>query len=71
MTKPFDIGCVSYLNSKPLIEPLMDNPAVRVHFAVPAGLLDLVSRGEVCCALLPMVDYHHSPLDLLLLPLLA
>lgn len=68
MTKPFDIGCVSYLNSKPLIEPLMDNPAVRVHFAVPAGLLDLVSRGQVCCALLPMVDYHHSPLDLLLLP---
>ncbi len=68
MTEPLNIGCVSYLNSKPLIEPLMNNPAVQVHFAVPAALLDLISRGQVCCALLPMVDYQASPLDLLLLP---
>ncbi len=68
MSEPLKIGCVSYLNSKPLIEPLLDNPAVKVHFAVPAALLDLISRGEVCCALLPMVDYQASDLDLLLLP---
>ena len=68
MTEPLNIGCVSYLNSKPLIEPLLDNPAVKVHFAVPAALLGMVSCGQVCCALLPMVDYQNSPLDLLLLP---
>ena len=68
MIEPLHIGCVSYLNSKPLIEPLLENPAVKVHFAVPAARLDLVSRGQVCCALLPMVDYQASPVDLLLLP---
>ena len=35
------IGCVSFLNSKPLIDPLLDDRSAHVHFAVPSALLDL------------------------------
>ncbi len=29
------VGCVSFLNSKPLIDPLVGRPDVEIHFAVP------------------------------------
>ena len=32
------VGCVSYLNSKPLIEPLLNHPGIHVRFAVPSAL---------------------------------
>jgi chorismate dehydratase len=62
------IGCVSYLNSKPLIEPILRRQEVRVHFAVPAALSDLLNSGQVNAALLPIVDYQNSPRELLLVP---
>ncbi len=65
---PFELGCVSYLNSKPLIEPLVDNPRVRVRFAVPAALLGLIEKRQVQAALLPIVDYQKSHDPLLLVP---
>lgn len=65
---PFEIGCVSYLNSKPLIEPLVHNSRVNVHFAVPAALLELIETRQVQAALLPIVDYQKSREPLLLVP---
>jgi chorismate dehydratase len=62
------VGCVSFLNSKPLIDPLLENPSVQVHFAVPSKLLDLVSAGRVSTALMSVVDFQQSPQDLLLVP---
>jgi len=44
------LGCVSFLNSKPLIDPVLDNPNVQVHFAVPADLLALFDAGNVSAA---------------------
>lgn len=67
MSKP-TIACVSYLNSKPLIDPLVDRPDVTVHFAVPSQLLALVDAGVASTALLPIVDYHRSQHELLLVP---
>jgi len=47
----FRIGCVSFLNSKPLIDPLVSARAGRadvdVHFAVPSQLLGLLQTGSV------------------------
>jgi chorismate dehydratase len=63
-----DIACVSFLNSKPLIDPVVTNPGVHVRFAVPAELLPLIEDGSVSAALLPMVDFQNARTDLLLLP---
>ena len=62
------IGCVSYLNSKPLIDPVLGRADVRVHFAVPAKLIDLLEAGTVSTALMSVVDYQRSRADVVLLP---
>ncbi len=67
-SKRFVVGCVSYLNSKPLIDPLVDRPDVEVHFAVPARLVDLMAARQVDAALMPIVDYQNSPIPVVLSP---
>ncbi|HUO10009.1 MAG TPA: menaquinone biosynthesis protein [Phycisphaerae bacterium] len=62
------VGCVSFLNSKPLIDPLVGRPDVAIRFAVPSKLMDLVVGGEVSTALMSVVDYQLCPRDLLLVP---
>jgi chorismate dehydratase len=62
------VGCVSFLNSKPLIDALVGQPDVEVLFAVPSQLLRLVETGQVSTALLSIVDYQMSVHDLLLVP---
>ncbi len=62
------IGCVSFLNSKPLIDPILTEPEIQVHLAVPSALLGLVEAGTVSTALMSVVDYHASKADLLLVP---
>lgn len=64
----WQIGCVSYLNSKPLIEPIVQRSDCRVHFAVPAELLSLLEDGKVHAALTPVVDYQTSERELMLVP---
>ncbi|MEI8197516.1 MAG: MqnA/MqnD/SBP family protein [Phycisphaerae bacterium] len=75
----FTLGCVSYLNSKPLIDPLIGRADVDVKFAVPSGLLPMIeapletgeekgSMGGVEGVLLPVVDYHASRRELVILP---
>ena len=68
MPHPHSLGCVSFLNSKPLIEPLVGNPAVRVHFAVPSLLLPLIESGTVTAGLMSVVDFQAAATKLLLLP---
>ena len=62
------VGCVSYLNAKPLIEPLVGRSDIQVEFAVPSALASLLVTGAVDTALLPIVDYQTCPLELLLVP---
>ena len=62
------LGCVSFLNSKPLIDSLIGRPDVHVHFAVPADLLGLAEAGTVSAALMSVVDFQTSKIPLLLLP---
>jgi len=65
------IGCVSFLNSKPLIDQVVHGPArdeADVQFAVPSRLLELFETGEISTALMSIVDYQASREDLLLVP---
>jgi len=65
------LGCVSYLNSKPLIHGLdasanPSHPTVRLD--VPAHLLADLESGEVDMALCPVIDYFRATRPLMIVP---
>src|SRR5690606_42104317 len=62
------IGCVSFLNSKPLIEGLESREDPAVRFDVPSRLLGDLEAGEVDIALCPVVDYFRSATPLSIVP---
>jgi chorismate dehydratase len=62
------VGCVSYLNARPLITGLDDEPGVEVRTDVPARLLAELESGEVDVALCPVFDFFASSQELALLP---
>ena len=51
------IGCVPYLNSKPLIFGIEG----QVRLDVPSELARLLRAGELDCALVPVVEYLEHP----------
>lgn len=51
------IGCVPYLNSKPLVFGIED----QVSFDVPSALASRLRAGELDCALVPVVEYFEHP----------
>lgn len=55
-SSPWRLGVVSYLNAKPLIAGLDDDPSVELVLDVPSRLPDLLDAGRVDCALVPVVD---------------
>lgn len=57
---PTRLGVVSFLNSRPLIEGLYDDPAIAMRYAVPAALPGLLSEGLVDAALIPVIDLARS-----------
>jgi len=62
------IGCVSFLNARPLIDGLDAHPELDVRYDVPARLLEDLLAGEVDIALCPVVDYQTSPEPLAIVP---
>jgi chorismate dehydratase len=58
---PLKIGCVSYLNAKPLIHNLENDPDLDLHLAVPAQLLEGMRSRRYDIALLPVIDYQRLP----------
>ncbi|MFK7788939.1 MAG: menaquinone biosynthetic enzyme MqnA/MqnD family protein [Phycisphaeraceae bacterium] len=62
------VGCVSYLNAKPLIAGLDDEPGVQVRTDVPARLLADLESGDVDIALCPVIDFFASTQELALVP---
>lgn len=64
----YRVGCVSYLNAKPLIDGLDDEAEVSVRSDVPARLLSDLENGEVDIALCPVIDYFASDRDLVFVP---
>ena len=55
------IGCVSFLNAKPLIYGLEDEPRLAINLDVPAHLAALLQSAAVDVALLPVIDYQRLP----------
>ena len=64
---PLRIGCVSYLNSKPLVWGLKNDPELEIIYEVPAKLLDLLQSDGCDVALLPAIDYQRAK-DLVIVP---
>ncbi len=62
------VGCVSYLNAKPLIHGVDAMAGVEVRLAVPAALLAGLEVGETDVALCPVVDLFRSRLPLEVVP---
>lgn len=65
---PWRIGCVSYLNAKPLIEGLENLPGHQVHFDVPSKLLADLLGCRVDIALCPVIDYFNTQDRLAIVP---
>ncbi len=55
------LGVVSYLNAKPLICGLQDEPSVRLFFDVPSGLCGQLLAGRFDAALIPVIDLLQAP----------
>ena len=64
----YRVGCVSYLNARPLIDGLDHEPGLSVRSDVPARLLADLEAGEVDAALCPVIDFFTSASDLLFVP---
>ena len=62
------LGCVSFLNAKPLIDGLDSHPLLDVSYAVPSALLERLEGGDVDAALCPVIDYQVSAEELELVP---
>lgn len=62
------VGCVSYLNAKPLIEGLDQRPDTAIHYDVPSRLLSRLDGGDADLVLCPVIDYHRSRQALEIVP---
>ncbi|MGQ9649447.1 MAG: menaquinone biosynthetic enzyme MqnA/MqnD family protein [Phycisphaerae bacterium] len=54
------LGAVSFLNTKPLIEGLANEPGIRLELAVPAELAGMLHAGRVDAALVPVIDIGRA-----------
>jgi chorismate dehydratase len=54
------LGSVSFLNAKPLIYGLEEEPSVDLSLEVPSALLDGMRAGRYDVALLPVIDYQRA-----------
>jgi chorismate dehydratase len=62
------IGCVGYLNAKPLIEGLDALSPTQVRLDVPSRLASQLESGEVDLSLCPVIDYFRSTTPLQIVP---
>jgi chorismate dehydratase len=54
------LGAVSFLNTRPLVDGLDDDPRVELHYAVPSALPGLLAEGLVDAALIPVIDLARN-----------
>lgn len=62
------IGCVSYLNTVPLIEGLDDLKEVELVRAVPSRLIPMLQKDDVDVALVSLIDAAQSDVPMSVLP---
>jgi chorismate dehydratase len=61
------VGCVAYLNAKPLIHGV-ERRGLRVSLDVPARLIDGLLGDAADLSLCPVIDYFRSPERLAIVP---
>lgn len=62
LTQQLQIGAVSYLNSRPLIEGIEDLiPSANLILDYPSRLADSLSDGRLDVALIPSIEYFRQP----------
>lgn len=55
------VGAVNYLNTKPLIEGLMEfAPTIRLSLDLPSRLADQMAAGELDVGLIPVVEFFRA-----------
>lgn len=62
------IGCVSFLNARPLIDGVAQWPNARVRYDVPSRLLEDLECGAVDIAMCPVIDFYRSRVPLAVVP---
>ena len=62
------IASVSFLNAKPLVDGLEDEPGLTLLSYVPARLLDTLVERAAQVALCPVIDFQLAPCDLAIVP---
>lgn len=58
---PLRLGCVSYLNTLPLIEGLGKLAGVRLTLTAPARLTDLMLEDRIDLGLMSVIDFQNAP----------
>ena len=63
------VGAVSFLNTKPLIQPILDNQVFNIDLTldVPSKIADELRVGTLDVALIPIIEYFRCS-DYLILP---
>ena len=60
------VGAVSFLNTKPMIYPLLENPqfpgseAIELGLAVPSRLAAELKDGDIDVGLIPIIEYFRT-----------
>ena len=60
------VGAVSFLNTKPLIQPLLEDPqfpgneAIELSLAVPSRLATELKDGDIDVGLIPIIEYFRT-----------
>ena len=55
------VGAVNYLNSKPLVEGLVEfAPEIDLSLDLPSRLADQMAAGELDVGLIPVVEYFRG-----------
>jgi chorismate dehydratase len=63
------VGAVSFLNTKPLIYPLLDNPRfpggeeIALSLAVPSRLATALRNGDLDVGLIPIIEYFRTDIE--------
>ena len=68
MSSEFTVAAVSFLNARPLIEGLDEEPGIHLIADVPSRLLDTLVEERASVALCPVIDFQLSPVELSIVP---
>lgn len=68
MSSEFTVAAVSFLNARPLIEGLDEEPGVNLISDVPSRLLATLNEDRAAVALCPVIDFQLSQAELSIVP---